>query len=184
MKLFFFSQHYANAWGMPHLFPLQSGSPTDCLSPCVKHIVSCFMSCGLPLHHRREINQSERQVQRVFLSWWLWWYKGHPRSLFPVILLPFPKLYMVTSSNSPRGAHHWMNGKSGSWDCQWWLRKKRRQALTESLSQWELNLFFLLQTASTLVVAEAKSSGIYSCVASNKVGKSERNVSFIVTGKI
>lgn len=42
----------------------------------------------------------------------------------------------------------------------------------------------LLQTASTLVVAEAKSSGIYSCVASNKVGKSERNVSFIVTGKI
>uniref|UniRef100_A0A8C3UUN0 receptor protein-tyrosine kinase n=1 Tax=Catharus ustulatus TaxID=91951 RepID=A0A8C3UUN0_CATUS len=37
------------------------------------------------------------------------------------------------------------------------------------------------KTASTLVVAEAKSSGIYSCVASNKVGKSERNVSFIVT---
>uniref|UniRef100_A0A8B9CQS8 receptor protein-tyrosine kinase n=1 Tax=Anser brachyrhynchus TaxID=132585 RepID=A0A8B9CQS8_9AVES len=37
------------------------------------------------------------------------------------------------------------------------------------------------KTASTLVVAEAKSSGIYSCVASNKVGKAERNVSFIVT---
>uniref|UniRef100_A0A672UCP7 receptor protein-tyrosine kinase n=1 Tax=Strigops habroptila TaxID=2489341 RepID=A0A672UCP7_STRHB len=37
------------------------------------------------------------------------------------------------------------------------------------------------KTASTLVIAEAKSSGIYSCVASNKVGKSERNVSFIVT---
>uniref|UniRef100_A0A8C4UIJ1 receptor protein-tyrosine kinase n=1 Tax=Falco tinnunculus TaxID=100819 RepID=A0A8C4UIJ1_FALTI len=37
------------------------------------------------------------------------------------------------------------------------------------------------KTASTLVVAETKSSGIYSCVASNKVGKSERNISFIVT---
>ncbi|XP_049679214.1 vascular endothelial growth factor receptor 1 isoform X1 [Accipiter gentilis] len=37
------------------------------------------------------------------------------------------------------------------------------------------------KTASTLIVAEAKSSGIYSCVASNKVGKAERNVSFIVT---
>uniref|UniRef100_A0A669QT69 Platelet-derived growth factor receptor-like protein n=1 Tax=Phasianus colchicus TaxID=9054 RepID=A0A669QT69_PHACC len=37
------------------------------------------------------------------------------------------------------------------------------------------------KTASTLVVAEAKSSGIYSCVASNKVGKAERNVSFLVT---
>lgn len=92
---------------------------------------------------------------------------------------------MVTSPlNSPRGAHHWMNGKSGSWDCQWWLRKREGKPLTEFLSQWELNLFFLLQTASTLVVAEAKASGIYSCVASNKVGKSERNVSFIVTGKI
>uniref|UniRef100_A0A669QT86 receptor protein-tyrosine kinase n=1 Tax=Phasianus colchicus TaxID=9054 RepID=A0A669QT86_PHACC len=40
------------------------------------------------------------------------------------------------------------------------------------------------KTASTLVVAEAKSSGIYSCVASNKVGKAERNVSFLVTGMI
>ncbi|OXB81406.1 UNVERIFIED_CONTAM: hypothetical protein H355_001623 [Colinus virginianus] len=37
------------------------------------------------------------------------------------------------------------------------------------------------KTASTLVVAEAKSSGIYSCMASNKVGKAERNVSFLVT---
>lgn len=37
------------------------------------------------------------------------------------------------------------------------------------------------KTASTLVVAEARSSGIYSCVASNKVGKAERNVSFLVT---
>uniref|UniRef100_A0A8B9EPH1 receptor protein-tyrosine kinase n=1 Tax=Anser cygnoides TaxID=8845 RepID=A0A8B9EPH1_ANSCY len=60
-------------------------------------------------------------------------------------------------------------------------RKQRREALTELVIQRELNLFFLSQTASTLVVAEAKSSGIYSCVASNKVGKAERNVSFIVT---
>ncbi|KAM6095865.1 vascular endothelial growth factor receptor 1 [Chlamydotis macqueenii] len=37
------------------------------------------------------------------------------------------------------------------------------------------------KTASTLIVAEARSSGIYSCVASNKVGKAERNISFIVT---
>ncbi|NXA53434.1 VGFR1 factor, partial [Nothocercus julius] len=35
--------------------------------------------------------------------------------------------------------------------------------------------------ASTLVVADAKASGIYSCAAANKVGKAERNVSFIVT---
>lgn len=77
-----------------------------------------------------------------------------------------------------------MNGEGGSWDCQRWLREKRKEALTEFLSQQELNLFFLSQTASTLIVAEAKSSGIYSCVASNKVGKAERNVSFIVTGKI
>ncbi|NXA37567.1 VGFR1 factor, partial [Eudromia elegans] len=37
------------------------------------------------------------------------------------------------------------------------------------------------KTASTLVVADAKSSGIYSCVAANKVGKAARNMSFIVT---
>uniref|UniRef100_A0A8C8SQB5 Vascular endothelial growth factor receptor 1 n=1 Tax=Pelusios castaneus TaxID=367368 RepID=A0A8C8SQB5_9SAUR len=37
------------------------------------------------------------------------------------------------------------------------------------------------KTASILVVAEAKSSGIYSCVASNKVGNVERNISFYVT---
>ncbi|XP_025064496.1 vascular endothelial growth factor receptor 1 [Alligator sinensis] len=37
------------------------------------------------------------------------------------------------------------------------------------------------KTASILVVAEAKSSGIYSCVASNKIGTVERNVSFYVT---
>ncbi|XP_074842058.1 vascular endothelial growth factor receptor 1 isoform X2 [Carettochelys insculpta] len=37
------------------------------------------------------------------------------------------------------------------------------------------------KTASILVVAEAKSSGIYSCVASNKVGNVDRNISFYVT---
>ncbi|EMP37579.1 Vascular endothelial growth factor receptor 1 [Chelonia mydas] len=37
------------------------------------------------------------------------------------------------------------------------------------------------KTASILAVAEAKSSGIYSCVASNKVGNVERNISFYVT---
>ncbi|XP_072467911.1 vascular endothelial growth factor receptor 1 isoform X2 [Notamacropus eugenii] len=35
--------------------------------------------------------------------------------------------------------------------------------------------------ASTLVVAESRASGIYSCVASNKVGHVERNISFYVT---
>ncbi|XP_007495324.2 vascular endothelial growth factor receptor 1 [Monodelphis domestica] len=35
--------------------------------------------------------------------------------------------------------------------------------------------------ASTLVVADTKASGIYSCVASNKVGHMERNISFYVT---
>ncbi|KAM9033904.1 vascular endothelial growth factor receptor 1 isoform 1-T1 [Sarcophilus harrisii] len=35
--------------------------------------------------------------------------------------------------------------------------------------------------ASTLVVADTRASGIYSCVASNKVGHVERNISFYVT---
>ncbi|XP_007662302.2 vascular endothelial growth factor receptor 1 isoform X1 [Ornithorhynchus anatinus] len=35
--------------------------------------------------------------------------------------------------------------------------------------------------ASTLVIAEARSSGVYSCVAANKVGQVERNISFYVT---
>ncbi|XP_036600227.1 vascular endothelial growth factor receptor 1 [Trichosurus vulpecula] len=35
--------------------------------------------------------------------------------------------------------------------------------------------------ASTLVVADSRASGIYSCVASNKVGHVERNISFYVT---
>ena len=42
---------------------------------------------------------------------------------------------------------------------------------------------FLSQTASTLVVADARISGIYSCVASNKVGTVERNINFYITGK-
>ncbi|XP_043360294.1 vascular endothelial growth factor receptor 1 isoform X4 [Dermochelys coriacea] len=39
------------------------------------------------------------------------------------------------------------------------------------------------KTASILAVAEAKSSGIYSCVASNKIGNVERNISFYVTAQ-
>lgn len=41
----------------------------------------------------------------------------------------------------------------------------------------------LLQTASTLVVADSRTSGIYTCVASNKVGTVERDISFYITGK-
>uniref|UniRef100_A0A8D0GJJ4 Vascular endothelial growth factor receptor 1 n=1 Tax=Sphenodon punctatus TaxID=8508 RepID=A0A8D0GJJ4_SPHPU len=37
------------------------------------------------------------------------------------------------------------------------------------------------KTASILVVADSISSGIYSCVASNKVGNDERNITFFVT---
>uniref|UniRef100_A0A5F9CWB7 Vascular endothelial growth factor receptor 1 n=1 Tax=Oryctolagus cuniculus TaxID=9986 RepID=A0A5F9CWB7_RABIT len=37
------------------------------------------------------------------------------------------------------------------------------------------------KTASTLVVADSRISGIYSCMASNKVGSVERNMSFYVT---
>ncbi|XP_045833888.1 vascular endothelial growth factor receptor 1 [Meles meles] len=37
------------------------------------------------------------------------------------------------------------------------------------------------KTASTLVVADSRISGIYSCMASNKVGTVERNISFYVT---
>ncbi|XP_030872753.1 vascular endothelial growth factor receptor 1, partial [Leptonychotes weddellii] len=39
------------------------------------------------------------------------------------------------------------------------------------------------KTASTLVVADSRISGIYSCMASNKVGSVERNISFYITGK-
>uniref|UniRef100_A0A670I2M7 Vascular endothelial growth factor receptor 1 n=1 Tax=Podarcis muralis TaxID=64176 RepID=A0A670I2M7_PODMU len=37
------------------------------------------------------------------------------------------------------------------------------------------------KTASMLIVAESRSSGIYSCIASNKVGSDERNISYFVT---
>ncbi|XP_036107680.1 vascular endothelial growth factor receptor 1 [Molossus molossus] len=37
------------------------------------------------------------------------------------------------------------------------------------------------KTASTLVVADARISGIYSCMASNKVGTVERNINFYIT---
>ncbi|XP_073750842.1 vascular endothelial growth factor receptor 1 isoform X2 [Callorhinus ursinus] len=37
------------------------------------------------------------------------------------------------------------------------------------------------KTASTLVVADSRISGIYSCMASNKVGSVERNISFYIT---
>ncbi|XP_066115041.1 vascular endothelial growth factor receptor 1 isoform X2 [Saccopteryx bilineata] len=37
------------------------------------------------------------------------------------------------------------------------------------------------KTASTLVVADSKISGIYSCMASNKVGTVERNITFYIT---
>ncbi|XP_066474944.1 vascular endothelial growth factor receptor 1 [Tiliqua scincoides] len=37
------------------------------------------------------------------------------------------------------------------------------------------------KTASILVVAESSSSGIYSCIASNKVGSDERRISYFVT---
>ncbi|XP_004680229.1 PREDICTED: vascular endothelial growth factor receptor 1 [Condylura cristata] len=37
------------------------------------------------------------------------------------------------------------------------------------------------KTASTLVVADSRTSGIYSCMASNKVGTVERNIRFYIT---
>ncbi|XP_069495413.1 vascular endothelial growth factor receptor 1 [Ambystoma mexicanum] len=37
------------------------------------------------------------------------------------------------------------------------------------------------KTAGILVVAESKSSGVYSCVATNKIGKDRRNINFYVT---
>ncbi|XP_062983074.1 vascular endothelial growth factor receptor 1 [Elgaria multicarinata webbii] len=37
------------------------------------------------------------------------------------------------------------------------------------------------KTASILVVAESRSSGIYSCLASNKVGSDKRSISYVVT---
>ncbi|KAK9402381.1 vascular endothelial growth factor receptor 1 [Crotalus adamanteus] len=37
------------------------------------------------------------------------------------------------------------------------------------------------KTASILVVAESRTSGIYSCIASNKVGKDKRDISYFVT---
>uniref|UniRef100_A0A8D2DNZ2 Platelet-derived growth factor receptor-like protein n=1 Tax=Sciurus vulgaris TaxID=55149 RepID=A0A8D2DNZ2_SCIVU len=37
------------------------------------------------------------------------------------------------------------------------------------------------KTASTLVVADSRISGIYSCMASNKIGTVERNISFYIT---
>ena len=46
-----------------------------------------------------------------------------------------------------------------------------------------LKLPLLLQTSSTLVVAEARISGIYTCMATNKVGTVERNMNFYITGK-
>lgn len=46
-----------------------------------------------------------------------------------------------------------------------------------------LKLPLLLQMASTLVVADARISGIYTCMATNKVGTVERNVNFYITGK-
>uniref|UniRef100_A0A452SD34 Vascular endothelial growth factor receptor 1 n=1 Tax=Ursus americanus TaxID=9643 RepID=A0A452SD34_URSAM len=48
-------------------------------------------------------------------------------------------------------------------------------------SHSKLKFPFLLQTASTLVVADSRISGIYSCMASNKVGTVGRNISFYIT---
>nr|XP_008165680.1 vascular endothelial growth factor receptor 1 isoform X1 [Chrysemys picta bellii] len=61
--------------------------------------------------------------------------------------------------------------KSGS------SRGNRIQSITQHMAMIEGKN----KTASILTVAEAKSSGIYSCVASNKVGNVERNISFYVT---
>lgn len=52
-----------------------------------------------------------------------------------------------------------------------------------SLSCRQLKCPFLSQTASTLVVAESRIPGIYSCVASNKVGTAKRSINFYITGK-
>lgn len=44
-------------------------------------------------------------------------------------------------------------------------------------------LFLSLQTISTLVVAAANVSGVYSCRAVNKVGQRTMNITFYVNGK-
>ncbi|XP_073084756.1 vascular endothelial growth factor receptor 1 isoform X5 [Manis javanica] len=51
----------------------------------------------------------------------------------------------------------------------------------ESISQRTAIIEGKNKTASTLVVADSRFSGIYSCMASNKVGIVERNMSFYIT---
>ncbi|XP_036773235.2 vascular endothelial growth factor receptor 1 isoform X1 [Manis pentadactyla] len=51
----------------------------------------------------------------------------------------------------------------------------------ESISQRTAIIEGKNKTASTLVVADSRFSGIYSCMASNKVGTVERNMSFYIT---
>lgn len=55
--------------------------------------------------------------------------------------------------------------------------------LFRKLSVPWLNFVSLFQTVSTLVVADSRASGIYSCKAFNKIGTVERNIKFYVTGK-
>ncbi|XP_039110896.1 vascular endothelial growth factor receptor 1 isoform X3 [Hyaena hyaena] len=51
----------------------------------------------------------------------------------------------------------------------------------ESITQRTAMIEGKNKTASTLVVADSRISGIYSCVASNKVGTVERSISFYIT---
>ncbi|XP_077015052.1 vascular endothelial growth factor receptor 1 isoform X2 [Tamandua tetradactyla] len=51
----------------------------------------------------------------------------------------------------------------------------------ESISQRMAIIEGKNKTASTLVVADSRTSGIYSCMASNKVGTVGRNISFYIT---
>uniref|UniRef100_A0A8D1WNA4 Vascular endothelial growth factor receptor 1 n=1 Tax=Sus scrofa TaxID=9823 RepID=A0A8D1WNA4_PIG len=51
----------------------------------------------------------------------------------------------------------------------------------ESITQRTAAIEGKNKTASTLVVADSRTSGIYTCVASNKVGTVERDISFYIT---
>ncbi|KAH0625083.1 hypothetical protein JD844_033169 [Phrynosoma platyrhinos] len=70
-----------------------------------------------------------------------------------------------------------MNGTTESYWCQYSGRSIRNSCFNLERTKTIVSS----QIASILTVAESRSSGSYSCIASNKVGSDERNISYFIT---
>uniref|UniRef100_A0A452SD78 Vascular endothelial growth factor receptor 1 n=1 Tax=Ursus americanus TaxID=9643 RepID=A0A452SD78_URSAM len=94
---------------------------------------------------------------------------------------PDPTLYLLGSRQTLTCTVYGIPQPTVTWFWRPCNHSHSKARHTDGSLQMGHAVIFEAKTASTLVVADSRISGIYSCMASNKVGTVGRNISFYIT---